>query len=122
MSETVDNKKFTMTNRVALSIVVGIIAATFGATKFYDETKFQALVSQTNKERIELVNNNLSSKIDDNYKTLWSKIEEVWAAAKAYVEQEVGGLRSDWERRNKEIDQRFEKVYRDMEKVENQLK
>lgn len=88
MSETIDNKKIVLTNRIAVAMLLFIIGATFSATKFYDETKYQQLVSDQNKERIEIINNTL----------------------KSYIEQEVGGLRSDWERDRTEQNKRIEKL------------
>lgn len=86
--ETIDNKKIVVTNRVAIVILLSVISLTFGATKFYDETRYQQLVSEQNKERIELVNENI----------------------KAFVEQELQGLRADWERDRMEQNKRLEKL------------
>lgn len=86
--ETTDNRKIVLTNRVAIAIVLFIVSMTFSATKFYDETKYQQLVSQQNRERIELVNE----------------------AIKAFVEQELQGLRDDWERDRSEQNKRLEKL------------
>lgn len=88
MSDTIDNKKIVLTNRIAVAMLLFIIGATFSATKFYDETKYQQLISDQNKERIEEVNK----------------------TTREYVEQEVGGLRSDWERDREAQEKRFEKL------------
>lgn len=92
MSDTIDNKKIVLTNRLAVAMLLFVIGATFSATKFYDETKYQQLVSDSNKERIETVNSSLRN----------------------YIEQEVSGLRADWERdreeQNKQIDKKENKT------------
>jgi hypothetical protein len=96
MSETIDNKKIVITNRVAVTFVVAVIMVVFGATKFYDETKYQSLVSAQNKERI----------------------EQVDRTAKEYTEQEVGGLRSDWERGNSNNRIEFDYLKSRLDKLE----
>lgn len=86
--ETTDNRKIILTNRTAITFVVAIVTLTFGATKFYDETRYQQLVSQQNKEQI----------------------HHVEQAVREFSEQEILGLRADWERDRLEQNKRLEKL------------
>lgn len=88
MGDTIENKKFLMTNRVAAAIALFLIGATFSATKFYDETKYQELVSKQNRERIEAVNSSL----------------------REFLEQELSGFRADWNRDRENQEKRLEKL------------
>ena len=59
----IENQKFVTTNRTLITIIVAVIAATFSATKFYDEVSYQRLINQQTEERIEYNNERLDRKL-----------------------------------------------------------
>lgn len=113
--ETVDNKKIVLTNRMAVVILLAFGSAIFSATKFYDQTQYQALVAQQNADKIEAVKE--AQKLAEE--NLRQQIELVRAYAKELVEQEVGGLRKDWERKNEENKANEERQDRQIEKIKD---
>lgn len=106
---TIDNKKISLTNRMAVVIIGAIIAGTFSATTFYHQSRFQDLVTSANKEKIDALETRLKN-AEDDFKAraamLQAEFNAKEVALRAYtdrqVEQEVGGLRGDWERKNQE--------------------
>ena len=55
------------------------------------------------------------------YATMMATREDVFnnkKAAKEYVEQEVGGLRSDWERQNKQEEKEREEIREDINELQ----
>ncbi len=107
--QTIENKKILLTNRQAVVIVGFVISATFAATTFYHQSRIQDLVTSANKERIDALVQKID-KLEDDAKAraamLQAEMNAKEVIVKAYtdnlVKQEVGGLRTDWMRKNQE--------------------
>lgn len=113
--ETVENKKFVLTNRVAVIILLAVASAVFSATKFYDQTQYQALVAQQNADKIKALkeeNRELKEEHEGDIKIVMGFVTEL-------VKQEVGGLRTDWERKNKDNQIQEDKQDARIEKLKN---
>lgn len=93
--ETTDNKKIILTNRSAVAVGIFLIGTTFSATMFYSQTQYQKLVSMQNSE---------------NLKMLRQLVETKHFEERDFIEQEIGGLRADWERDREDQNKRFERI------------
>ena len=106
MENTIDNKKIVLTNRVAIGVLIFVIGTTFSATTFYNQTRYQELVSAQNAESAK-VN---KERIEEIYALLQEQIKSNHELDMQYTEQEVIGLRTDWERDRLDQNKRFEKL------------
>jgi hypothetical protein len=113
---------------MAVIILIGWGSAIFSATTFYQESKYQDLITNQNAEKIE--NNRLAilalkKEEDDKLASLQNEMRLQMELVRAYalelVKQEVGGLRTDWERKNEEVKLEQEKQDRQIEKVVDKL-
>lgn len=85
--------------KIPLSLVVSACVATFVLGGIMNE------VLNNDTQRVEAVNY-LEKKLDEAVNHLDQKINE----AVTFLVGEVSGLRSDWERRNKDVEKRLDKL------------
>jgi len=86
---------------IAISALVTILSGAIGISYF---AGYSIRDMESRQEQMDVFN--------VKFEKLHEDIEEVKSESKEYVEQEVGGLRSDWERGQYQDDKRLEKLER----------